>query len=290
MIIGPNPEAQLAPYHEFECTGLDDEYVQDVDITEDILSILTKVNEDGKTKTLQEALEWHGLENRIVSDLSEVETDGDHKYGWALVQNNQLVKAVKRTNPNKKWDWFEIGGRWTGFLKLKPGRKGKVGEPGRMTQPASAGRADSALFCDIDIEEMRNEAGDNAYARWIRARRVAPGLWESWVSVRNRYDSIDAAREFYNGQEEIKALNKGDFWSDKDQFLTDHGTYVKNARNAALSTFAILYQGRWYGRGEMGWFGCVSDEKEISVWLKTVEEVLSNLDPTDLVTIVDCHI
>jgi hypothetical protein len=290
MIIGPDPEAQLAPYHEFECTGLNDEYVQDVDITEDILSLLAKVGEDGKTKTLQEALEWHGLENKIVSDLSEVETNGDHKYGWALVQNNQLMKAVERTNPDKKWDWFEIGGRWAFFLKLKPGAKGRVGEPGLMTQPATAGRADSALFGDIDIEGMRNEDGEEASERWIRARKVAPDPWESWVSVRNRYDSIDAAREFYNNQPAIKALAKGEFWMDVDKFLTDHGTYVENARNAAMSTFAILYQGKWYERGEMGWFGCASNEKEKSVWLKTVEEVLSNLGPTDLVTIVDCHI
>lgn len=29
LVIGPNYEEQLAPYHEFECTGCDDEYVQD---------------------------------------------------------------------------------------------------------------------------------------------------------------------------------------------------------------------------------------------------------------------
>lgn len=29
-------EELLAPFHEFECTGINDEYVQDVDITEDV--------------------------------------------------------------------------------------------------------------------------------------------------------------------------------------------------------------------------------------------------------------
>lgn len=33
MVIGPNIEQQLAPYHEFECTGTDDQYVQDIDET-----------------------------------------------------------------------------------------------------------------------------------------------------------------------------------------------------------------------------------------------------------------
>jgi hypothetical protein len=108
--------------------------------------------------------------------------------------------------------------------------------------------------------------------------------------VRNRFDSLVDAQEFYNGQGAIKALHKGDIWSNTDQFLTDHGTYVEDARNAALTTFAVIYQGTWFERGGMGWFGCVSDEKEKGVWVETFDEILSKLTPTDLVTIVDCHI
>jgi hypothetical protein len=36
LVIGDNPEAQLAPYHEFECTGKNDQYVQDLDETADM--------------------------------------------------------------------------------------------------------------------------------------------------------------------------------------------------------------------------------------------------------------
>lgn len=35
IVIGPDFEKQLAPYHEFECTGTVDEYVQSVDETEE---------------------------------------------------------------------------------------------------------------------------------------------------------------------------------------------------------------------------------------------------------------
>lgn len=38
MVIGPNVEAQLAPYHEFECTGKSDQYVQNVDETAEVLA------------------------------------------------------------------------------------------------------------------------------------------------------------------------------------------------------------------------------------------------------------
>jgi hypothetical protein len=36
LVVGDNPEEQLAPYHEFECTGYDDEYIVDFDITDEV--------------------------------------------------------------------------------------------------------------------------------------------------------------------------------------------------------------------------------------------------------------
>ncbi len=42
-------------------------------------------------------LEWHTLERDSQT----------HKYGWG--------------NPNAKWDWHQLGGRWTGYFKAKPG-------------------------------------------------------------------------------------------------------------------------------------------------------------------------
>lgn len=40
LIIGDNPEGQLAPYHQYECTGINDEYVKDVDCTSEFLRSL----------------------------------------------------------------------------------------------------------------------------------------------------------------------------------------------------------------------------------------------------------
>ncbi len=35
LVIGENAEQQLAPYHEFECTGVNDQYIQDLDVTQE---------------------------------------------------------------------------------------------------------------------------------------------------------------------------------------------------------------------------------------------------------------
>lgn len=46
IVIGDDIEKQLQPYHEFECTGTDDEYVQEIDNLESI-----KKDYESKTKT-----------------------------------------------------------------------------------------------------------------------------------------------------------------------------------------------------------------------------------------------
>jgi len=33
-------------------------------------------------------------------------------------------------NPDSKWDWYLLGGRWSGMIKLKEGKTGDVGAPG----------------------------------------------------------------------------------------------------------------------------------------------------------------
>ena len=38
LVVGGDPEKQLAPFHEFECTGDDNEFIQEVDQTEEALA------------------------------------------------------------------------------------------------------------------------------------------------------------------------------------------------------------------------------------------------------------
>ena len=126
LVIGDDPEKQLAPYHEFECTGVADEYVQDVDITVEVLKQAGRdpsvpvEDQLGQTwEGLRKALSDHGIdEKQIVSDQAQLDLSGAHKYRYAIIINDELIKAVRRTNENKKWDWYVLGGRWSGHLKL----------------------------------------------------------------------------------------------------------------------------------------------------------------------------
>ena len=159
---------------DLERGGTNDQFVQDVDVTEECISEGT---DDDGAFSLSDALGCYGLEDKIVANESEVDREDEHAYGYAIAEGDKLVKAVRRTNPNKRWDWWQVGGRWSGFLKLKPGASGQLGSRGLMGSHFADGkdRADQALKGDVDLEGMRGEAGDRAGALWDKARDLTGG-------------------------------------------------------------------------------------------------------------------
>lgn len=183
-------ERILAPWHEFECTGRADQYVIDIDKTEEARSEFEAATErkyrdpdgvdhspyedrfyrewtkeeladrgeapggmgfgngvswnskdwgDGrgyrsKVHFLPEgwaevtiapeesfaewASDYHGW--KIVTDESLIDREDEHKYGYILTTpDGEVIRCIDRTNPNAKWDWWTVGGRYSG--RLAPG-------------------------------------------------------------------------------------------------------------------------------------------------------------------------
>ena len=55
-------------------------------------------------------------------------------------------------NPNAKWDYYCIGGRWKNMLLLKDERKGNLGASSPKSMVSAV--CDAALVSDIDFETM----------------------------------------------------------------------------------------------------------------------------------------
>lgn len=331
LVIGPDVERQLQPYHEYECTGTDDEFVKDIDITDEARAAYERSTEtrlkarDGSlhsffdaagnwrpefSKADPEAPTWDRARRvRFVPEGYEQvevptrEVEGfdewvEGYYGFPPRMVDGASRVIKRTNPNKKWDWWKIGGRWSGLLKLKPGRGGAKGEPGLMGSHFAKGddRADQALKGDVDFDGMRDQAGEKAGALWDKANALTGGAtWEAWDSVRERMKpDIDGARNFYNGQAAIKALKAGDqeaFGWDLDDTLSGaRDAFVQAARDRAITTFALVYRGEWSEKGRMGLFACVDNEMEQSAWNRMFNDLVNGLPDDALLTVVDCHI
>lgn len=207
-------------------------------------------------------------------------------------------------NPNAKWDWYTVGGRWTGFFTLKSGAVGQVGSPGLMTREAKTGTADMLLKGDIDFDSMRHDAQIKAENTYDMAMRILVDLPENktWAEVRHDHENdTEKARTAYWEQSRCKAWREEEkrvgyknwpfgFDQSPDDFLISRERYIENARNRAGSTFAVLMNGKWYERGEMGWWGCVGKEKDEETWVSMFSKLMDSLPDDTQLTLVDCHI
>ena len=229
-------------------------------------------SEKGYSKAEWEYPDWATPEHRAYKDLFPTM----EKY-VDIIHGGERDKEKGRygywENPDARWDYYQIGGRWAGYWRLK---KGVTGDHLHKTDPSWTmkdvdpgyynGRASSARKKDIDFEEMYHEAYKNAIEAWEESKkRVKEG------------DIKQDVVEFLYG---IK----------KDDTIE---SYKQRRQNAAITTFALLYEGQWYERGVMGWFGVSSDEGDEDAcekWDKKFHELLEELPDDTLLTIVDCHI
>ncbi|GAB3282886.1 hypothetical protein GCM10027347_59460 [Larkinella harenae] len=174
---------------------------------------------------------------------------------WGGAEREDGQPGIGRwTNPNKKWDWWTIGGRWQGMLKLKDSSKGVQGEKSwtNMGEPMTG--YDQAQISNLDYEAMRKEYRKSAKETWDKAQLCEDVQIREW-----RYGIKPGMTE------EQFIANKSHFW-----------------------TFAVLMDGKWYESGEMGWWGTVTNEKDD--WQEQFTKILETIPSEKWITIVDCHI
>lgn len=270
LVVGDDVEGQLQPFHEFECTGTNDQYVIDVDKTDEMRE---QIAESG----LQSALEYFGVEDRVVEYEAEVDREDKHKYGYAVVRDGSLVKYVDRTNPRKKWDYWTVGGRWSGYFVLRSGA-----------------RADRARKGDVDFDAMRAARVAGGLERYRAFHAAVAGRdVPRWGEVRERHgpDGVEAARAEYNGNPVIVDLRKAGFWGNgNEDYLAPEPEFIARVADEAVVTFAVVKDGEWFEKGRMGWWACVSDEKDGGEWAREFRGLIEGLANETMLTLVDCHI
>lgn len=278
MVVG-DPEYELAPFHEFECTGLNDEFVQEVDKTTEVLERV-KAGE-----SLNEALGWFGLEDKTIRNESAIDLASAHKYGFALIdEKSQLVRAVDRTNPKAKWDSWRPGGRFSDKLLLHDGSA-----------------TDSAIKAMVDWSEIRRRAEISAAHLWDKTNAILsqhPAI-RPWIEIKSEAADIDKARTIYNAQPGVKALAAwnsagrqyplGPF-CDFEPLQVPKSDYVRQKSDSSITCFAFVKDRQWSERGKMGWWACVTNEKDPETWCSMFAKLLDSVRDDQQLTVVDCHI
>jgi hypothetical protein len=315
LVIGEDVEKQLQPYHEYECTGIEDEYVVEVNKNDEVKEFLEKEIYFGQT--LNGDVDYHyNLERCEELGMSNIKKGTKLEYftekgltrdeiDQEIIDYHGFYKVgndwFRKTNPNAEWDWWVVGGRWSGFFKLKDGSKGELGKKSLFdTTDHQPNTADITKKGDINFDLMRDNSEKRAIKEYdlvFEGIKDTPKC-ESWESVRERMGNIDEARTFYNSQPRIEAFNKVTkensdvfgWFEDYQDFNCTRDEYIKRERNRAITTYAIVKDGEWISKGKMGWWGMSSDSMSQDEWNEKYNELIDSLPDDTLLTIVDCHI
>ena len=303
MIIGDSPEEQLAPFNEhIEMDEYEKEPVSEID-KQRFIKCYTKAQE-GRSYGVQSESKAEANAKLSFDDLYD-EFKHDWNTGSWKKNKDGIFVEVSTYNPKSKWDWYQLGGRWSRMLKLKKDAKGINGSPSFSTkeQIPKEGYADSALLKDIDFEGMIKEAEKEARKRYNKVLNLCEGeiptvevLWDELFDEEGKHKDLDNKRDFYFDQPSIKYFNEKCAGKkvryNLEEFQISKKEYITDAAKTALSisVFSLLKNGTWYEKGKIGWFASVSDAKKTSDWSDEIIQHLKEVDGNTLISIYDCHI
>lgn len=256
-------------------------------IGEDIEGILEPYNENmevmehmdwAKEQIHKEFMDFQGsliAENKPQSDLSDFEkltlsldkeTDA-WSVGWCGQSLDVDGNTLSTYNPDSKWDWFQVGGRWSGTLILKPGREGSLGQRSWTNEEEKIpeNRVDGAYNKDIDWDAM-NEI----------AKKQMDDAWDELFDPNP--DHCQYRPEYVEKQRKLHL----ELYGTKEEYIKRRGIWTP---------YAYVTEDGWFAPGDMGYWGMSSDEtKDRDEFDKAFKKFVAELHPKDVVTIVDCHI
>ena len=182
-------------------------------------------------------------------------------------------------NPNSKWDWYEIGGRWNKILLVKEEVKDiEEGTP-------SWGNLDSI-----------NKKAPEGF-KWVTGAKIKDIEFEKAIEFNNTYNKSIRFWELYvEGQkpqnEEEKEMIKWEIYR-KEYYIERYETKENYAKiNSIFTTWALLDEKGWHEKGEMGWFAIANDTKDSELlFIEKFTETIQKPENQDkYLVIVDCHI
>lgn len=260
---------------------------------EDLDTILAPYDENtevapyvSETKTLSEVEALYaehnsGTRKKLENFLSDWE--GGRAVRRPGDDGNDVFDVYRTYNPDSKWDWWTVGGRWSGSL---PGAQGED-----IVKVAS--------LADATEEEVsRQEARFRGIYREFLAATEGlerPTLLPHEMAEKQGV-AVEQARENYSALPWVRAADgvakKHElggvftpwahlFWTDTEaEFLAEHA--------APDVPFAYIDQnGEWKSPEDMGWFGVSSKTSSHAEYVKGYRKAR---DASTWLAVVDCHI
>jgi len=179
-------------------------------------------------------------------------------------------------NPDSHWDWYEVGGRWSGMLY------GADWLPVKDLLAKIEANADARSKYVVEKAAQR----ERIYA-FLRQRAAEAGEPEpDEATLRQNADGVEWAL----GMGGVRGATPEQEAELRVANMTEDG--LKAA--VGVSFFAMItLGGEWLEKGRMGMFGTSYDNQSTGDWFESQTAVLQaavEADPDAVVVVVDCHI
>ena len=238
----------LAPYSE------NIEVPPYIDITKEEIINNAKQRKNEYLKAIEKGEQLKDWQLEYINANTDEEIYNLERYETEEFDENG--NQLSRYNPLSKWDWWQIGGRWSGELCVK----GNWANYGKIK--------------DIEFDKMpdnKQKIYDNAIL-----------FWELFVDEREPIN--DKEKEFKQNE---FCLYK------KEYYINRYGSKENYASSCATwSTHSFVDVNGWHECGDMLWWG-MDDSTKYSEALYRAELNKALIDPKNqdkYLVIVDCHI
>lgn len=213
---------------------------------------------------------------------------------------------------NAKWDWYSLGGRWSGYFKCKSNVLPVLGEPGVFENKPKPGYADCIRKENIDVEGMRQDEKEQ-HIKYYKSVCDIINSWRvfsrdsfdklpkpiSWKTFKKFIDektmTLDEARATYNNQGFVKKLSEKDFWFFNEDPIEDiwsktENEYVEEKMKGCMVPYAFVINGEWFEKGQTDWWGVTIKENDYDEYCKKFWQIFNSVPDETMIWLYDCHI
>lgn len=248
--------------------------------------------------------DYHEYES--ITEWAQPDYDDEHAHGYFVINDaGEVTKVFRRYNPEGHWDWYEIGGRWSGELRVIDPSLGYPAQD-HWTGKSPENGFDVSRRDNLDIDAMRS-AVSGQRRKWFndiagragvelatleRMLHLYRDIHQKWLALDPRPRGNDYRDWLIANVEEGETLHKViNATFDTPELKEGQTIEAYIADVVPLSAHAMIIDGKWMQRGKMGWWASMHNEAmSHEEWTATVWKTIEQTPGDHWISVVDCHV
>lgn len=248
--------------------------------------------------------DYHEYES--ITEWAQPDYEDRHAHGYFVINEaGEVTKVFRRYNPEGYWDWYELGGRWSGELRVIDPSLGYPAQD-HWTGKSPENGFDVSRRDNLDIDAMRsavsgqrrkwfNDIADRAgvdLATLERMLHLYRDVHQKWLALDPRPRGNDYRDWMIANVEEGETLHKVvNATFDTPELKEGQTIEAYIADVVPLSAHAMIIDGKWMQRGKMGWWASMHNETMSNEeWTATVWKTIEQTPGDHWISVIDCHV